>query len=96
MEPLTTEQRDVLYDDILFLLGPNTWEWVKEKIYKALTANTEEEMQYGTCVSNCPNCGWQGKENTPCPECGEEMKLPDKPIGTVFRYKCPSCGKGGE
>ena len=35
---------------------------ITKDIMVAFTA--EDELQHGTCVTNCPTCGWQGRENT--------------------------------
>ena len=54
----------------------------------------EDEIQHGTCVTNCPTCGWQGRENTE-PEdkycCKWYKSMVEKGV-KIERNPCPSCG----
>ena len=70
--------------------------WLSDE--KSKCPECEGQLQFGTCVSNCPDCGWQGdeagnappSEDEPCPVCKGSGFEPYGDIGKVI--PCHKCG----
>jgi hypothetical protein len=64
--------------------------YMSKEMYDRLMAKdtAEDELQRGACVTNCPDCGWQGRENEThtCNTAEDECKLvtTNQPIHKVL------------
>ena len=65
-EKLTSEQRDWIVAEAAANFRHHGV--FRLKLFEeTLNAHTPEDepsrIEHGTCVTNCPTCGWQGREN---------------------------------